>query len=108
MAYIDWVNDKYDLKRQWCNASTAEVIRERIKQSTIFILFLSKSTLNSQWCPWELGYADALGKKICVYMNNADLSYIPQFYSMYDRLLIENDQIFIDTGKEKKEYIKWL
>lgn len=22
VAYIDWVNDKFDLKRQWCNAST--------------------------------------------------------------------------------------
>lgn len=30
-------------------------------------MFLSQSTLKSQWCPWELGYADALGKKICVY-----------------------------------------
>jgi len=108
VAYIDWVNDKFDLKRQWCNANTAEVIKERIKQSIAFILFLSKSTLNSQWCPWELGYADALGKKMCVYLHDADLSYIPQFYSMYDRLLMENEQIFIDTGKEKKEFTKWL
>ena len=27
VAYIDWVNDKFDLKRQWCNASTVQVIK---------------------------------------------------------------------------------
>ena len=64
VAYVDWVNDKFDLKRQWCNATTAQIIKERIKQSQAFILFLSESTLSSQWCPWELGYADALDKKI--------------------------------------------
>lgn len=41
VAYIDWVNDKFDLKREWCNASTAEIIKERIKQSRVFILYFS-------------------------------------------------------------------
>ena len=36
VAYVDWVNDKFDLKRQWCNATTAEIIKERIKQSRVF------------------------------------------------------------------------
>ena len=63
VAYIDWVNDKYDLKREWCNASTSEILKLRIQQSKIFILVLTNSTFQSQWCPWELGYADAIGKR---------------------------------------------
>ena len=42
VAYIDWVNDKYDLKREWCNASTSEIIKLRIHQSKIFIIFFNR------------------------------------------------------------------
>lgn len=98
VAYIDWVNDKYDLKREWCNASTSEIIKLRIHQSKIFIIFFTESTFKSQWCPWELGYADALNKKIYVYIShnfkNVD---IPIFYRGYteiksvDEIIIENN-----------------
>ena len=89
VAYIDWVNDKYDLKRQWCNASTARVIKERIRQSKVFVIYLSERMLSSQWCPWELGYADALGKNICVYEEKDINNPIPQLYSAYPRLCME-------------------
>lgn len=97
VVYIDWVNDKYDLKREWCNASTSEIIKLRIHQSKNFIIFLTESTLKSQWCSWELGYADALNKKIYVYISptfkNKD---IPILYKGYteiksvDEIIIEN------------------
>lgn len=106
VAYIDWVNDKFDLKRQWCNASTAQVIKQRIKQSKVFIIFLSKSTLNSQWCPWELGYADALGKKICVYKCDDSGGMIPQFYEGYPQIYVD-DKLWVNDDKkmEFKELI---
>ena len=66
---MDWVNDKFDLKRQWCNATTAEIIKERIKQSQFFVIYATEEILHSQWCAWEVGYAEALGKKICIYLN---------------------------------------
>ena len=98
VAYIDWVNDKYDLKREWCNASTSEIIKLRIQQSKIFIIFLTESTFKSQWCPWELGYADALNKKIYVYISpNFKNVEIPIFYRGYteiksvDEIIIENN-----------------
>lgn len=106
VVYIDWVNDKFDLKRQWCNATTAEVIKERIKQSRVFILFLSQSTLKSQWCPWELGYADALGKKICVYLYDSDKINVPQFYKIYPKVYID-DKIWVEDGK-RTEFKNWV
>lgn len=69
-----------------------------ILQLSIFIIFLTESTFKSQWCPWELGYADALNKKIYVYISpnlkNVD---IPIFYRGYteiksvDEIIIENN-----------------
>lgn len=106
VAYIDWVNDKFDLKRQWCNASTAQVIKERIRQSKVFIVFLSQSTLKSQWCPWELGYADALGKKICVYLYDSEKICIPQFYEGYPKVYFD-DKIWIEEG-ERIEFENWI
>ena len=97
VAYIDWVNDKYDLKREWCNALTSEILKLRIQQSKIFILVLTNSTFQSQWCPWELGYADAIGKKIYIYtllqFKNLDM---PEFYKSYP--IIENiEEIILDN-----------
>lgn len=100
VAYIDWVNDKYDLKREWCNATTAQVIKERIKQSHVFILYLSQQTLSSQWCPWELGYADALGKKICVCYEIEDHKTIPDFYKTYPQLVLTEDPHIKMNGSE--------
>lgn len=107
VAYIDWVNDKFDLKREWCNASTAEIIKERIKQSRVFVLYFSEKTLESQWCPWELGYADALGKKICIYQKSNDMTYIPEFYSAYPRLLLDS-QAIIKVNGENIPLDEWI
>ena len=85
VAYIDWVNDKFDLKREWCNASTAEVIKERIRQSRVFVLYLTEQTLKSQWCPWELGYADALGKKICIFQKVFFLIILCSFFLVMEQ-----------------------
>lgn len=107
VAYIDWVNDKYDLKRQWCNASTAQVIKERIRQSKVFVIYLSEKTLSSQWCPWELGYADALGKNICVYEDKDINKPIPQLYSVYPRLCLDKNCWIID-GERKVMFKNWI
>lgn len=99
VAYIDWVNDKFDLKREWCNATTAEIIKERIKQSRVFVLYFSQETLASQWCPWELGYADALGKKICIFQESEDIQYVPEFYSAYPKLVLDSQAIIRINGE---------
>lgn len=107
VAYIDWVNDKFNLKREWCNASTAEVIKERIRQSRVFVLYLTEQTLKSQWCPWELGYADALGKKICIFQRFKSDSKIPEFYSAYPKLVFSNQPIIRLNG-EDIPFDKWI
>ena len=107
VAYVDWVNDKYDLKRQWCNATTAEIIKERIKQSHVFVIYATKEILQSQWCPWEIGYAEALGKKICIYLNGIEIKELPQFYWSYSILDISKN-ILITKDKKEITLKQWI
>lgn len=108
VVYIDWINDKYDLRREWCNASTVDIIKERIKQSDIFVLYFSRETLNSQWCSWELGYADALRKKICIYFSeDIDKKDIPKFYSSYPKLKISKNIYVKIKGNEDILLEEW-
>lgn len=107
VAYVDWVNDKFDLKRQWCNATTAEIIKERIKQSRFFVIYATENVLQSQWCSWEIGYAEALGKKICIYLNGIELKNLPQFCWSYPILNISKNVVI--TKEEKEIELKqWI
>ena len=108
VVYIDWINDKYDLRREWCNASTVDIIKERIKQSDVFVLYFSGETLNSQWCTWELGYADALGKKICVYFSeDINRKGIPKFYVAYPELQMSKNIYVKIKGNEDILIEEW-
>lgn len=56
-VYIDWVVDR-QLDRSKVNASTADILRKRMKQCNSLIYANSTSTPSSKWMPWELGYFD--------------------------------------------------
>lgn len=107
VAYVDWVNDKFDLKRQWCNATTAEIIKERIKQSQFFVIYATEEILHSQWCAWEVGYAEALGKKICIYLNGIEIKGLPQFYWSYP-ILDVSQKISITKDGKQIDIKEWL
>lgn len=81
VLYIDWLNDKTNLKREYCNASTAEVIKRRIEQSEKIILLVTNNIFSSQWVPWELGYAMGCGKKIEI-INPRNIDF--HDYSFYE------------------------
>lgn len=81
VLYIDWLNDKTNLKREYCNVSTAEVIKRRIEQSEKIILLVTNNIFSSQWVPWELGYAMGCGKKIEI-INPRNIDF--HDYSFYE------------------------
>lgn len=107
VAYIDWVNDKFDLKRKWCNATTSEIIKERIRQSNFVVLYITPEILDSQWCAWELGYADALNKKICLYLVGIEMKKLPQFYWAYP-IMDLSQQVFVVKDQNKTDIKQWL
>ena len=107
VAYIDWSSDKFDLRHEWCNATTSHVIKERIKQSKCIMICMTKKLLKSQWCPWEIGYADAIGKKICIYKLE-DISYIPQFFDSYYEVKIIDNEFIVEQDNKKVKLNDWI
>ena len=63
-VYVDWIEDK-QLDRKDVNVKTANLLRERMKQSKCLSYLTTKNITNSKWCPWELGYFDGLKQSKC-------------------------------------------
>jgi len=66
-------------------------IRERLDAADVFVVLLSQRSLDSVWVNFELGAAQALGKKIVpIELANIDI----------DKLdFIERDRAFLDARK---------
>lgn len=104
-VYMDWVNDKDELKRDLTCAETAKVITERIKASKAILYVHTNASLNSKWTPWELGFASALNKPILVYRPEPTENE-PEYLQLYIPVVLEERQLLI--GAEKTEIKEWL
>ncbi len=98
-VYIDWVNDREQLSRTLTNKDTAKVIIERIKSCKALMFVNTEASLLSQWTPWELGYAHALVKKICV-LQIGEVKDAPAYLEIYDKAMVEGDNITIVSKDE--------
>lgn len=58
-VYVDWVVDK-QLSRDSVTKKTAEILRNRMKQSSRLLYLATDNASSSKWMPWELGYFDGL------------------------------------------------
>jgi hypothetical protein len=56
-VYVDWVVDR-QLDRSSVTAATAKLLRTRMKHCRFLLYVSSKSSSDSKWMPWELGYFD--------------------------------------------------
>ena len=105
-VYLDWVNDKDELLRNKTCAETAAVITERIKASKAILYVHSKSSLESKWTPWELGFAFAIGKKVCVLQT--DEAELPEYLGLYDKSKITEKSIIVLSGSKEKDIMEWI
>jgi hypothetical protein len=55
-GYVDWEDDDMP---PTTSADTAKKLKSKIKQSNKFILIATQSAIESKWCNWEVGFADA-------------------------------------------------
>lgn len=57
-VYIDWADQEMPSTP---NRTTAERLKERILDADSFLFLATRHSMDSRWCPWEIGFAD--GKK---------------------------------------------
>lgn len=56
ILYIDWQDIEMPDEP---DKTTAECIKSKIKSLDLFIFLATPNSTESNWCPWEIGYADA-------------------------------------------------
>lgn len=107
-VYIDWVEDQGALKRELTSADTAKVLIERIRKSRAILYIKTAQSSQSLWTPWELGFAQAIGKKITVLEVEYKLG-APQYLDIYDQSkLLENGTIMVDSQDEILPIELWI
>lgn len=55
-GYVDWEDDDMPTTT---SGETALLLKDKIKKSRKFILIATESAIESKWCNWEVGFADA-------------------------------------------------
>lgn len=55
--YIDWEDNEMPAAP---NEDTAKKIKSKIKITDWFLFLATGNSTSSRWCPWEIGYADAV------------------------------------------------
>lgn len=106
-VYIDWVNDRAELQRALTNQDTVRVIIERIQSSKALMFIVTEASTNSRWTPWELGYAHALGKRICI-LQLEEVKDVPVYLEIYDQAIMEDSRIKVrhnDSYIDLKDFI---
>lgn len=56
VGYVDWEDDGMP---PMTNGETALKLKDRIRKSKKFILIATEAAIESKWCNWETGFADA-------------------------------------------------
>jgi hypothetical protein len=56
-VYVDWLEDR-QLDRRRVTPATAQLLRTRMGSCGYLLYASSRSSSNSKWMPWELGYFD--------------------------------------------------
>jgi len=58
-VYVDWIEDA-QADRSRVTPGTADMLRQRMNHCRFLLYATSRSSPNSKWMPWELGYFDGL------------------------------------------------
>lgn len=117
-VFVDWVEKPMD--RAKVVSTTANWLRQRMKECRCLFYAISENSSDSKWMPWELGYSDGIHGKVGI-VPIAELptktdNYIGQEYlGLYPYVIKElsattkKDQIWIH--EHSKVYIdmpSWL
>lgn len=67
------------------SAETARKLEDRIGNAKFFLLLATKNSVHgSVWCPWEVGYAEGVGKDIAIVVTkDKSATYGAEYLQMY-------------------------
>lgn len=89
--YVDWMDNEMP---ETTNGDTARQIKNRIRESDMFLFLATPNSLASRWCPWEIGFADGVKQheKIMVIPTTENGKfYGNEYVDIYRRIERAND-----------------
>lgn len=110
-VYVDWITDE-SIGRPKVTKETAEVIRQRMRQSKSLLYCFSENAKNSRWMPWELGYFDGarMGRPIHLFpISDTEASIegveFTALYPVVERstMLAGYSELYVRTGPEVRK-----
>jgi hypothetical protein len=114
-VYVDWIVDP-ELDRNNVTKATAELIRNRMKNSKTLLLAISTNATMSKWMPWELGYADGnTGRCAIIPISRENLSLYSfnrieylKLYPYVDRATLKNSQDYkLWVNEDENTYVQF-
>jgi hypothetical protein len=114
-VYVDWIVDP-ELDRTNVTKATAELIRNRMKNSRSLLLAISTNATMSKWMPWELGFVDGNTGRcalVPVSKDNLNLSSFDRveylkLYPYLDREILKNTQDYkIWVNEDVNTYVQF-
>lgn len=114
-VYVDW-NDSG--MPRITDRTTANRIKEKIKENTFFLILASENAMTSRWVPWEIGVADQIKDAnkmaiVPVVKNNDDEFKGNEYLQLYRRIILDEigkDRIKLyEVGSYRSHHVKnWL
>lgn len=67
--YVDWTDHTMPPTP---NRLTAKKLQDKIRKVDVFLYLVTSNSMKSTWCPWEIGFADAINKNIFIIPTSDD------------------------------------
>ena len=98
--YVDW---KDETMPAHTNPETAKKIQDRIRNSDLFLFLATENSMNSRWCPWEIGYGDAAHKEVLIIPTSVGYTeYGSEYLGLYGKI---DEGVYRQT--RKPGYFVW-
>lgn len=107
--YVDWLDTSMP---DTPNKETAVKLQLRIKQADMFLFLATRNSMHSRWCPWEIGYADGIGKvpHILPTVDQYSVTHGSEYLELYPRIdifpLYSQPFMIFEPGNGFKEVLR--
>jgi len=98
-VYIDWLDEELSASP---DKETAKKIKNKIDQLTWFLFLATANSTSSRWCPWEIGYADAIKRHEAILIipteDDNGVWHGNEYLQLYRQITDASDQVARKSG----------
>ena len=102
-VYVDWIVDP-EMDRSAVTAGTADILRQRMKNSRSLLYLFSANSKRSRWMPWELGFFDGFNGTVGILPirpTTGALDFSQEEYlGLYPKVELQDTGIWVNRTKD--------